>query len=98
MKFNLLLVVILFSVCSNEMPSFIYFTWIITPNDIDREIQVWKDRNEGKLHNFWDFVAINYDAEQIIHVLEYAKNMKDKSVKIICDNLFWKAEIIYQNK
>ena len=69
------------------------YSWTITPNDIDREIQVWKDRKSGKLKNGWDFVAINYDADQIINVLEYAKTLKNKKVQIICKNLFWKAEI-----
>ena len=74
------------------------YTWTITPNDIDREIQVWKDRKDGKLKQFKDFIAINYDADQIINVLKYAKSLKDKSVLITCKNLFWKAEIIYTNK
>ena len=74
------------------------YTWTITPNDIDREIQVWKDRKSGKLKNGWDFIAINYDADQIINVLEYAKSLGDKSVLITCKNLFWKAEIIYSNQ
>ena len=39
------------------------YTWTITPNDIDREIRVWQDRNSGKLINGWDFFAYNYDAE-----------------------------------
>ena len=69
------------------------YSWTITPNDIDREIQVWKDRKSGKLKNGWDWVAINYDADQIINVLEYAKTLKNKKVQIICKNLFWKAEI-----
>ena len=72
---------------------FTTYSWTITPNDIDREIQVWKDRKSGKLKNGWDFVAINYDADQIINVLEYAKTLKNKKVQIICKNLFWKAEI-----
>jgi len=55
------------------------FTWTITPNDIDREIKVWKDRKSGKLKNGWDFLAFNYDAEQIINVLNYAKGL-NKSV------------------
>ena len=51
------------------------FTWTITPNDIDREIKVWKYRKSGKLKNWWDFLAFNYDAEQIINVLNYAKGL-----------------------
>ena len=43
------------------------YTWTITPNDIDREIQVWRDRKSGKLKNGWDWVAINYDADHIIN-------------------------------
>ena len=69
------------------------YTWTITPNDIDREIKVWEERGSGKLKNGWDFVAINYDPEQIINVLKYAKEI-NKSVLITCSNLFWKAEII----
>ena len=72
------------------------YTWTITPNDIDREIRVWKDRNSGKLINGWDFFAYNYDAEQIINVLNYGKEL-NKSVLITCSNLFWKADIIYDN-
>ena len=72
------------------------YTWTITPNDIDREIRVWKDRNSGKLINGWDFFAYNYDAEQIINVLKYGKEL-NKSVLITCSNLFWKADIIYDN-
>ena len=72
------------------------YTWTITPNDIDREIRVWKDRNSGKLINGWDFFAYNYDAEQIINVLKYGKEL-NKSVLITCNNLFWKADIIYDN-
>ena len=72
------------------------FTWTITPNDIDREIKVWEDRNSGKLKNGWDFVAINYDSEQIINVLKYAKQL-NKSVLITSSYLFWKADIIYDN-
>ena len=73
------------------------YTWTITPNDIDREIKVWQDRRSGKLRNGWDFLAFNYDAEQIINVLKYGKEL-NKSVLITCRNLFWKAEIIYENK
>ncbi len=51
------------------------FTWTITPNDIVREIKVWKDRKSGKLKNGWDFLAFNYDNEQIINVLNYAKGL-----------------------
>ena len=72
------------------------YTWTITLNDIDREIRVWKDRNSGKLINGWDFFAYNYDAEQIINVLKYGKEL-NKSVLITCNNLFWKADIIYDN-
>ena len=72
------------------------YTWTITPNDIDREIKVWEDRNSGKLKNGWDFVAINYDSEQIINVLKYAKEL-NKSVLITSSYLFWKADIIYDN-
>ena len=72
------------------------YTWTIIPNDIDREIKVWEDRKSGKLKNGWDFVAINYDADQIINVLKYAKTL-NKSVLIISRNLFWKAEVIYDN-
>ena len=72
------------------------YSWIITPNDIDREIKVWQDRKSGKLRNGWDFLAFNYDAEQIINVLKYGKEL-NKSVLIISRNLFWKAEIIYDN-
>ena len=72
------------------------YTWTITPNDIDREIRVWQDRNSGKLRNGWDFFAYNYDAEQIINVLNYGKEL-NKSVLITCCNLFWKADIIYDN-
>ena len=72
------------------------YTWTITPNDIDREIRVWKDRKSGKLINGWDFFAYNYDAEQIINVLKYGKEL-NKSVLITCSNLFWKADIIYDN-
>ena len=72
------------------------YTWTITPNDIDREIKVWEDRNSGKLKNGWDFVAINYDSEQIINVLKYAKQL-NKSVLITSSYLFWKADIIYDN-
>ena len=70
------------------------YTWTITPNDIDREIKVWEDRKSGKLKNGWDFLAINYDADQIINVLNYAKEL-NKSVLITNQNLFWKADIIY---
>ena len=49
-----------------------------------------------KLKNGWDFIAINFDADQIIHVLEYGKSL-NKSVLIICKNLFWKAEVIYND-
>ena len=72
------------------------YTWTITPNDIDREIRVWKDRKSGKLINGWDFFAYNFDAEQIINVLNYGKEL-NKSVLITCSNLFWKADIIYDN-
>ena len=72
------------------------YTWTITPNDIDREIKVWQDRNSGKLKNGWDFLAFNYDAEQIINVLKYAKEL-NKSVLITSSYLFWKADIIYDN-
>ena len=72
------------------------YTWTITPNDIDREIRVWQDRNSGKLINGWDFFAYNYDAEQIINVLNYGKKL-NKSVLITCSYLFWKADIIYDN-
>ena len=70
------------------------YTWTITPNDIDREIKVWEARGAGDLKNGWDFLAFNYDAEQIINVLKYGKEI-NKSVLITCRNLFWKAEIIY---
>ena len=73
------------------------FTWTITPNDIDREIKVWKDRKSGKLKNGWDFLAFNYDAEQIINVLNYAKGL-NKSVLITSSYLFWKADVIYDNR
>ena len=72
------------------------YTWTITPNDIDREIQVWRDRKSGKLKNGWDWVAINYDADHIINVLEYGKSL-NKSVLITCKHLFWEAEVIYDN-
>ena len=72
------------------------YTWTITPNDIDREIKVWQDRRSGKLRNGWDFLAFNYDAEQIINVLKYGKEL-NKSVLITSSNLFWKADIIYDN-
>ena len=72
------------------------YTWTITPNDIDREIKVWQDRNSGNLRNGWDFLAFNYDAEQIINVLKYAKEL-NKSVLITSSYLFWKAEVIYDN-
>ena len=72
------------------------YTWTITPNDIDREIKVWQDRNSGNLRNGWDFLAFNYDAEQIINVLKYAKEL-NKSVLITSSYLFWKADIIYDN-
>ena len=72
------------------------YTWTITPNDIDREIKVWQDRKSGKLKNGWHFLAFNYDAEQIINVLKYAKEL-NKSVLITSRNLFWKADIIYDN-
>ena len=71
-------------------------TWTITPNDIDREIKVWQDRNSGNLRNGWDFLAFNYDAEQIINVLKYAKEL-NKSVLITSSYLFWKADIIYDD-
>ena len=73
------------------------YTWTITPNDIDREIKVWKERKSGKLKNGWDFLAINYDADQIINVLNYAKEL-NKSVLITNKNLFWKADIIEHNQ
>ena len=73
------------------------YTWTITPNDIDREIKVWESRKSGALKNGWDFMAINYDADQIINVLKYGKEL-NKSVLISCRNLFWKAEIIYDDK
>ena len=73
------------------------FTWTITPNDIDREIKVWKERKSGKLKNGWDFLAFNYDADQIINVLKYAKEL-NKSVLITSSYLFWKADIIYDNR
>ena len=73
------------------------YTWTITPNDIDREIKVWKERKSGKLKNGWDFLAINYDADQIINVLNYAKEL-NKSVLITNQNLFWKADIIEHNQ
>ena len=72
------------------------YTWTITPNDIDREIKVWQDRSSGKLKNGWDFLAFNYDSEQIINVLKYAKEL-NKSVLITSSYLFWKADIIYDN-
>jgi hypothetical protein len=72
------------------------YTWTITPNDIDREIKVWQDRSSGKLRNGWDFLAFNYDSEQIINVLKYAKEL-NKSVLITSSYLFWKAEVIYDN-
>ena len=72
------------------------YTWTITPNDIDREIQVWKDRKSGKLKNGWDFLAFNYDSEQIINVLKYGKAL-NKSVLITSSYLFWKADIVYSN-
>ena len=72
------------------------YTWTITPNDIDREIKVWQDRKSGKLRNGWDFLAFNYDSEQIINVLKYAKEL-NKSVLITSSYLFWKADIIYDN-
>ena len=53
-----------------------------------REIKVWKDRKSGKLKNGWDFLAFNYDAEQIINVLNYAKGL-NKSVLITSSYLFW---------
>ena len=81
----------------SDLLNLLTYTWTITPNDIDREIQVWKDKKSGKLKQFWNFLAFNYDADQIINVLEYAKSLKDKSVLIICRNLFWKAEIINTN-
>ena len=79
-----------------KLSSVLTYKWTITPNDIDREIQVWRDRKSGKLKNGWDFVAINYDAEHIINVLEYGKSL-DKSVLITCKNLFWEAEVIYDD-
>ena len=72
------------------------YTWTITPNDIDREIKVWQDRKTGKLRNGWDWLAFNYDSEQIINVLKYGKQL-NKSVKITSRNLFWKADIVYDN-
>ena len=33
------------------------FTWTITPNDIDREIKVWKDRKSGKLKKWMGFFS-----------------------------------------
>ena len=72
------------------------YTWTITPNDIDREIKVWEDRKSGKLKNGWDFLAFNYDSEQIINVLKYAKEL-NKSVLITSSYLFWKADVIYDN-
>ena len=98
MSSKLILFIIIIGVCSSGFLDLFYYTWTITPNDIDREIQVWKDRKSGKLKQFWDFLAINYDADQIINVLEYAKKLKNKSVLITCKNLFWKAEVIYTNK
>ena len=68
-----------------------------TPNDIDREIQVWRDWKSGKLKNGWDWVAINFDADHIINVLEYGKSL-NKSVLIKCKNLFWEAEVIHDKK
>ena len=79
-----------------KLSSVLTYKWTITPNDIDREIQVWRDRKSGKLKNGWDFVAINYDAEHIINVWEYGKSL-DKSVLITCKNLFWEAEVIYDD-
>ena len=78
---------------SNSITSFLNFKKTVTPNDIDREIQVWRDRKSGKLKNGWDWVAINYDADHIINVLEYGKS-SNKSVTIICNYLFWEAEIL----
>ena len=105
MNTRLILITIIFcclftnSICLfDSILSLFTYTWTITPNDIDREIKVWEDRKEGKLKNCWDFIAINYDADQIINVLKYAKSFKDKSVIITCRNFFWKAEVIYTNK
>jgi hypothetical protein len=78
------------------LSSILTYTWTITPNDIDREIQVWKDRKSKKLKNGWDYIAINFDADHIINVLEYGKSL-NKSVLITCKNLFWEAEVIYDN-
>ena len=80
----------------SALSSLLTYKWTITPNDIDREIQTWRDRKSGKLKNCWDYVAISYDADHIINVLEYGKSL-DKSVLIICRNLFWEAEVIYNN-
>ena len=73
------------------------YAWTITPNDIDREIKVWRDRKSGKLKNGWNWIAINYDADHIINVLEYGKSL-NKSVLIKCKNLFWEAEVIHDKK
>ena len=49
-----------------------------------------------KINKWLGFFAYNYDAEQIINVLKYGKEL-NKSVLITCNNLFWKADIIYDN-
>ena len=52
-------------------------------------IKLWEDRKPGNLKNGWDFLAFNYDADQIINVLKYGKEL-NKSLLITSSICFGK--------